>query len=135
MAHGGATVAEDPSYLRGGLALMCLIDEIEESDAHGGSLGRGEVGAITAIVRPAFLGGVSDGAVKFDAEPIGLVKVVQVPVATAVPDPGLPLACGQPVRALHAADVSAFEPRQHAFAGIVKRCVDLGTHGESLAGL
>jgi hypothetical protein len=38
---------------------MRLIDEIEESDAHGGRLGRGEIGPVASIIGPAPLGGMA----------------------------------------------------------------------------
>src|SRR5580693_3594856 len=99
---------------------MRLIDEIEESDAHGGGLGRGEIGPVAAIIGPAPLGGMGERAVEFHAEPVGLVEIVQVPVAALVPDASLPTGRRQPVRAFHAADVPAFQPREYAFASIVE---------------
>jgi hypothetical protein len=96
-----------------------LVHQVEEANADGDRLGDGEVGAIPAIVVPSFLSRVGGGSVEFDAQAICLVKVVQVPVSRPVPDASLPSGRGQPMRAFHATNVPAFEPREHAFAGIV----------------
>jgi hypothetical protein len=133
VTDGGAAVAEDFSYLRGGLARVRLVDQVEEAKADGDRLGDGEVSAIPAIVVPSSLSRVGGGSVEFDAESIGLVKVVQVPVSRPVPDASLPSGRRQPMRAFHATYVPAFEPREHAFAGIVERCLDLAPHGKPVA--
>src|SRR5215472_9982011 len=135
MADGGAAAAEHLGDFRGGLALMRLVDEIEESDAHGGGLCSSEVGTVAAIVGPVSLGRVGHRTVEFYAEPIDLVEVVQVPAARPMPDASLPSGHGQPVEAFHATDVPALEPREHALASVVQRCLNLCPQGKPLAGL
>jgi len=139
VADGVATSAaagvggENRSDLRGGPAPAALIDKVEESDAHGDGLGGGQVGTVTPDVPPSLVGRVGGGSVEFDAELVVLVEVVQVPAAIAVPDARLPSGCGQPMRALDATDIPAFEPGQHALTRVVQRYLGLPPHGKLLA--
>ena len=53
--------------------------------------------------------------------PIRFIKVVEVPVPGALPDPRLPPRRGQPVRTLDPADVAVFEDGQNAVPGVAER--------------
>ena len=63
---------------------------------------------------------MSSGAVKFHAQPVRLVQVVQVAHAAAVPALSLPPGRRQPVSALHAMDVMPLERGVHAVGGVLQ---------------
>jgi hypothetical protein len=86
-----------------------LISQVRETDADGLDLLVDRVPPVAALVTPLLVFGMCGGPVYFDARPVLLVEVVQVPVAGLLPDSHLPLCRWQAVRALDAPDVTQFK--------------------------
>jgi hypothetical protein len=109
VADGRASATQPLGHIGGGLAPALLISQLGESDADGLDLLVHRVPPIAALVTPLLVFGVRGGSVYFDARPVLLVEVVQVPIAGLLPDSRLPLCRWQAVRTLHAPDVTQFE--------------------------
>ena len=87
------------------------------------------------LVAPLLIGRVSGRPVELHAHGETLVEVVEVPIAGALPDPGLPTSGRKPMRAFHAMHVAGFEQRQGSLPGIGKRQSKVPTPSHLLTGL
>jgi len=136
VAYRRTPPAQPLRHIGGGLALAVLIFQVGESDADGLDLLVYRIPSVPALIPPLLVFGVRGGPVYFDARPVVLIQVVQVPAAaTLLPDSDLPFRRWQAVRAFHALDIAQLKRGESAFTGIAKRHLDLTPPAHPRAGV
>jgi len=127
---GPAPAAEDCGDVS--CALAPVIAQFGEAEPERDDVA-GQVGVVAALITPLLVLGVRSGPVEFHADAVGLVEVIQVPVARALPDSCLPSRRRKPVRALDPVNVAVLKQGQGPILGVTERQGDLPAPAHLLA--
>ena len=121
MTNGGAALAEELCDVgRRGTAAF-LVAEVEKPDADGHDVALDENRTVTPLIPPLLSGRVGCRPVDLDANPIGLIEIVQMTASALAADAGLAPCGGQAVRPLHTSDITQLKEGQRTLACIAKR--------------
>ena len=118
----------------GGCGLASTITQVCEAEPQRDDA-QGCVRVISALIAPLLVGRMRRGPIKFRADPVLLVKVVEVPVPGALPDPGLPASGRETVGSFHPANVAVFQQGKDSSPGVGERQSKLLAPPHLLAGV
>jgi hypothetical protein len=112
-------------HIRRSTAHPFLIDQVGHPDPYRVDPCVHRVPAVATLVPPLFIHGVRGSTVDLNASAVFDIQVVQVPIASLLPDPRLACRRRQPVGMFHTPHVPEFKNGERAVPGVAERQLDV----------